>query len=157
MKTIAPPPSPSKGHFCRFCNRPLKVTESIDRGIGPVCLKKHQAFLAKERTVGAAGQLDLFQPRYSICVLRGVIVLYDRDRGQRSLTSAMDEVVPHLYRRGILTAKRVLIYRDSDGVFDGVVHVKGRFAGFYPLRARTRAGAIKALSLRSRSKAGGAL
>jgi hypothetical protein len=157
MKTIAPPPSPSKGHFCRFCYRPLKATESTDRGIGPVCLKKHQAFLAKERTVGAVGQLDLFQPQYSIRVLRGAAVLYDRDRGRRSLTSAMDEIVPHLYRRGILTAKRALIYRDSDGVFDGVAHAKGQFAGFYPLRARTRAGAIKALVRRNRSKAGGGL
>lgn len=154
MKTIAPSASSSKGQICRFCGHPLRATESTDRGIGPVCLKKHQPFLAKERAVGAAGQLDLFQPQYSIRVLRGKVVLYDRDSGRRSLTSAIDEVVPHLYRRGILTAKRALVYKDSEGVFDGVAHAGGQFMGFFPLGAKTMARAIKKLAQRSRSKIG---
>jgi hypothetical protein len=155
MKTIATSPSLSKGHSCRFCGHPLKATVSTDRGIGPVCLKKYQPFLAKERDIGAAGQLDLFPPRYSIRSLRGVVVLFDRDRGRRSLTSAMAEVVPNLYRRGILTAKRALVYKDTEGIIDGVAHAGGQFTGFYPLGAKTVARAMKKLLNRSRSKIGG--
>ena len=146
----------SKGHHCRFCGRPINSIESIDRGAGLVCLKKHPSFLAKHRAISAAGQLDLFPPKYSTFHRRGVVILYDHDDGRRSLTSAMDSVVPYLYGRGILTAKRVLIYRDSNGTFDGVAHAKGRFVGFIPLGSKTRSGAINGLSRKTKARKGGA-
>ncbi|MEK3890225.1 DUF6011 domain-containing protein [Bacillus sp. FSL K6-3431] len=43
---------------CKRCNRPLKITKSIDNGYGPVCKKKHEEaeveFLKRQITIDEA-------------------------------------------------------------------------------------------------------
>jgi hypothetical protein len=73
-----------------------------------------------------------------------LVVLIDQSRlGGRSITNAAEEVIAQVSRLVPDLAKRRVIYRDSDGVFDELLlDAHGRFAGFGAIRARTEQGAI---------------
>ena len=81
--------------------------------------------------------------------LDGVLVLFDRDCGSTSLTNDMDQVLAAIAAEDTLPA--LVIYRDSDGTYDQVLHRNGVFGGFRSLGA-TELGAALAI-VRSRAAA----
>ena len=60
------------------------------------------------------------------------IVLTDRcnERGGMSLTNGIDDVIEQLYRSGVLSPDRRLLYYDSDGELTEALHKNGVFAGY---------------------------
>ena len=67
-----------------------------------------------------------------------VLVLEDLDDSQASVQRALDHVRGQL---GELPA--TILYRAASGVYDGIVHRGGVFAGCYPIGARNVREALK--------------
>lgn len=59
------------------------------------------------------------------------IIIRDRcDLGGMSITNGAEAVVEELYRSGILKDGQILLYYDSDGQLDQLVHKDGKFVKF---------------------------
>jgi hypothetical protein len=59
------------------------------------------------------------------------IAIVDRNGGGMSVTNDAEAVCSSLHRQGKLPKTRFLIYRDSDGRWDQLVHDgEGKFLGF---------------------------
>lgn len=64
------------------------------------------------------------------------VFIVDEDRpGQRSVTNAAEDVVLEVFR---CWGNRRIIYRDTDGRWDELMHVDGTFTGFTTLSDRDR-------------------
>lgn len=63
-----------------------------------------------------------------------VMVLVDL-QGPKTITNDAELIVADLVRAKLLRDTDKLIYRDSDGRWDEISHVLGRFDGFCPLNA----------------------
>lgn len=50
----------------------------------------------------------------------------------RTVTNDAENVVPELFRRGLLPPGKRLFYFDSHGDLDEILHADGRFTGFWP-------------------------
>lgn len=61
-----------------------------------------------------------------------VFAIVDQDGGGRSITNDADAVIREIADR--IVGKR-LIYRDTDGRWDEICHLDGRFTGFKPVGA----------------------
>lgn len=87
------------------------------------------------RTVGepvkAAGRAH-----FTIDTRAGFVLLEDRGTGM-SITNAAEEVVAQLATWGSLKDGRRVLYRDTSGQWDELLHHDGRFSGFAPIGART--------------------
>jgi hypothetical protein len=70
-----------------------------------------------------------------------VIVIIDHDDGSRSVTNDAENVVADIAARFDLRARRI-VYRDSEGRWDGLVVECGRFAGFIMLGTDNREKAV---------------
>ena len=68
--------------------------------------------------------------RFSIEVTDNLVVLEDLDQG-RTVTNDADPVIADLAQEGLLRGRRV-IYRDTMGRWDELLHDGTRFAGFRP-------------------------
>jgi hypothetical protein len=83
-----------------------------------------------------------------------VIVVRDLDDGGPSVTNAAEYVVERLSATfGGLAGKRI-VYRDSDGRWDELVHDGRRFVGFGSFGANTLDGALAVLRERERERRG---
>jgi len=71
----------------------------------------------------------------------GALCLVD-EGGVRSLTNSIEDVIEELKGRGIVV-DRTMVYRDSEGVWDGVAVVEGEFGDFVLLGARSHEEAIR--------------
>lgn len=72
--------------------------------------------------------------------------------GSRSVTNAIEDVLHELRLRFGLDLPPIVIYRDTEGVWDGVAHIEGIFRGFHPIRETDLVRAIdKALGRRQRA------
>jgi hypothetical protein len=65
---------------------------------------------------------------------RGVLVLIDRDDGHMSITNNAEEVVEYCLKHLVPSPTTLIIYRDTDGNYDQLIHDGSRFGGFGPLR-----------------------
>ena len=65
------------------------------------------------------------------------IVIIDLDRGGRSVTNDIEAVLATLDDQLGGLGDRPVIYRDSEGLWDGVLHSGAVFRGFRPLRERS--------------------
>lgn len=82
---------------------------------------------------------------YTAFVREDTVCVIDEDEG-RSVTNDIEAVIADLRRAGVLIAGRCLIYRDSDGVWDGVtLDAELRFVRFYPINERSLDAALKAI------------
>lgn len=65
----------------------------------------------------------------------GVVVIYDQDGGC-SVTNDAENVIAEIAQQlPALHLRKAVIYRDTDGIFDGLaVDSNNSFAGFYPVR-----------------------
>jgi hypothetical protein len=64
-----------------------------------------------------------------------VVAVIDCGMGGRSVTNDIENVVEYLYGAIHLSTGDVLIYRDTDGKWDRVCHVAGRFLRFQIVQA----------------------
>ena len=70
---------------------------------------------------------------FSLHVMDDVLVLIDKDTGGRSLTNDIDNVVRTLIKDNPDYSAKKIIYRDSMGIFDQVIHSDGQFKRFKSL------------------------
>jgi hypothetical protein len=80
--------------------------------------------------------------RYSLIVtvkstVGPILAIMDTSGGDHmSVTNDAEAVVADLYGNGSLNEGIRLIYQDSDGIWDELVHEKGAFVAFRALRCR---------------------
>jgi len=73
-----------------------------------------------------------------------LLAITDANDGAMSITNDAENVVAWLHERGWL-GNKVLIYRDTDEMWDGLLHDgKGKFINFFPLRKADMEQAITA-------------
>ena len=67
-------------------------------------------------------------------------VLTIRDDGPwnefQTVTNATEKVVTELYETGLLHTEQKLLYYDSDGDLDEIVHLNGRFVAFRAIQRK---------------------
>lgn len=96
----------------------------------------------------------MLRANFWIETLPGFVLLEDRGTGM-SLTNDAANVVAHLAACGVLTGPRRILYRDTDGTWDEMLHAAGRFTGFAPVGARTREDALVKVGVALRARNGG--
>lgn len=124
---------------CRNCGKSLSDPVSQSAGVGPVCALRHKAQEAQHNN-----QADLFGPAvFTYSVVGDVVVIYDSCNGGKTVTNDVDCVLETITAElGCLAGKRV-IYRDTDGIFDGIrINEAGRFAGFIGIRTDNEDAAV---------------
>lgn len=110
---------------CGKCGRPLKDSKSVERGFGPTCWAIFQAKQAYEkRNTGGASKSD-FTYHINKTGKKPVVVIEDLDRGGMCVTNNIQAVVEETVRAIGLPIKRMdldycVVYRDSQGLYDGV-------------------------------------
>ncbi|WP_409562680.1 hypothetical protein [Hyphomicrobium sp. MC8b] len=78
---------------------------------------------------------------YTYEIADGVLALTDCN-GPRSLTNDVENVLADLRDTLGLPLPATIVYRDTQGAWDGIAHVDGIFSGFYFLGTRDRDTAI---------------
>ncbi len=101
---------------CSICKRPLTDPVSIALGIGPVCriTKKQKAAKMKQSENLFGSGVD-----YSFDITGNVLHIKDNN-GAVSVTNAIDRVLTEIWESGVDIRAHNVIYRDSDGIWDGV-------------------------------------
>lgn len=74
----------------------------------------------------------------------GVVAIVDADDGSTTVTNDAENVVQYLYATNRLKPGEHLIYRDTMGRWDEIVHFDGKFVGFHMLGERHPEAAIDA-------------
>lgn len=74
-----------------------------------------------------------YAPDYDCQIVDDVIVIFDLDRGNRSVTNGVGNVLRRVSQSLGGIGRRPVIYRDSTKTFDGVLHDGDRFEGFYSI------------------------
>jgi hypothetical protein len=82
---------------------------------------------------------------------QGMLAITDLNRpGCRSVTNDIEAVLAELTQQYGMDLPVTIIYRDTEGMWDGIAHLHGTFRGFYPIREVDRERAIaKAKKLRA--------
>ena len=105
-----------------------------------------------------------YNPRskYSVEIIDGVICVVDLDTAEagypykcRSVTNDAEQVIAELYEASGGEMTEPVIYRDSDGAWNGMGHQDGVFDWFYPLNERDRDRAITKAKARAKEKCDG--
>lgn len=113
-----------QGGRCRVCKRVLRSAASREAGIGPVCTRKAAAV-----SLVVDGNI---RTHYDVVrVTRDFVFITDETvkRGGRSVTNAAEQVVADLLAKH---PGRRIVYRDTDGTWDELVHDGTKFATFAP-------------------------
>lgn len=137
---------------CAKCGRPLKNPKSMEHGYGPECWGKVKAGIRKERTDTAANRSDY------IFHINGkhekqVLVIEDLDRGGMSVTNNIETVLTEIADEiGTSIYQIPIVYRDSDGRYDGINGENLRYNPFYSIGAGEEKDAVKAAIERSTAK-----
>jgi hypothetical protein len=120
-------------------------------------MSKHHPSEARFRRSAARYSAEIIEHTpydpFASCCERTLLAITDLDQpGSRSVTNAIEDVLRELLHRYGMDLPSVIIYRDTEGVWDGVAHIEGTFRGFYPIRETDLARAIdKALGRRWRA------
>jgi len=78
---------------------------------------------------------------YTYAVVEGVMCIVDENLGSTSVTNDAANIIASLILTEALPPGMPVIYRDSDGVWDGIL-VDDAFAGFIPLGTRHQRDAV---------------
>lgn len=73
----------------------------------------------------------------------GVLQIIDQNHGGPSVTNNIEAVLAQIAAHGIDLDKNMIVYRDSEGRWDGVATREGKFAHFLLIRAWSSYGAVK--------------
>lgn len=129
---------------CAKCGRPLKNPKSMEHGYGPECWSKVTAGIKKERTDGSANRSDY---AYHINSKHGqqALVIEDLDRGGMSVTNNIEAIIAEIADEiGTSIYQMPIVYRDSEGQYDGINGEKLRSDTFYGIGAKEEKDAVKA-------------
>ena len=129
---------------CAKCGRPLKNPKSMEHGYGPECWSKIAAGIRKERTDNSANRSDY---AYHINSKHGqqVLVIEDLNRGGMSVTNNAEAVIADIaYEIGEGIYKLPIVYKDSEGRYDGINGEKLKFDTFYHIGATSEKDAVTA-------------
>lgn len=129
---------------CGKCGRPLKDPKSIERGFGPTCWAKFQAEQAHEKRNASEAAKSDFTYHINKTGKKPVVVIEDLDRGGMSVTNNIQAVVEETVRVLGLPPERMdldycVVYRDSQGQYDGVFHDREGRMNIYSLEQTTPA------------------
>lgn len=131
------------GDSCRVCGRQLKNPESRDRGVGPVCGGGFKKSIRKRKDKET---LDMFNAEFEYRFRDKVLVIYDLNRGARSVTNDMENVLKNISKENPgreIDSRTLIVYQDSMGRFDGVKWLKSQDrAEFIALQVLTEKEAI---------------
>jgi hypothetical protein len=121
------------GHpACTRCHRALKDPVSVQAGLGPVCRRKlgvaepaEGGMLPEDRGPAPRGAAARHGTRsaWTYTLAEGFVLVEDLDRGM-SVTNDAEAVVAALAKEAPLAGRRIL-YRDSEGRWDEIVHGDG--------------------------------
>lgn len=128
---------------CAKCGRPLKNPKSMEHGYGPECWSKVTEGIKKERTDGSANRSDY---AYHINSKHGkqVLVIEDLDRGGMSVTNNIEAIIAEIADEiGTSIYQMPIVYRDSEGQYDGINGEKLRSDTFYGIGAKEEKDAVK--------------
>ena len=129
---------------CAKCGRPLKNPKSMEHGYGPECWSKVTAGIKKERTDSTADRSDY---TYHINSKHGqqALVIEDLDRGGMSVTNNIEAIIAEIADEiGTSIYQIPIVYRDSEGQYDGINGEKLRSDTFYSIGAKEEKDAVKA-------------
>lgn len=137
--------------ICGKCHRPLTDPKSVERGFGPDCWASIKAEEALEEKVDHSGaQRSDYDYHIAANGDRRTLVIEDLDKGGMSVTNNIDAILGHICEVEGLDPQGIdIIYRDSDGIYDGVYADKAGAAHIYALsrlsRPRSEGEALEAL------------
>ena len=122
---------------CSCCGKPLSDPISVSLAMGPVCRVSQKNKSSKEKTE------DMFNPCavFTFEVIGGVLVLFDSGKG-KSLTNDIENALAKVAKEGVNVSMYKIIYRDSEGMFDGVCCKNGKFSHFYSINESKKSAAI---------------
>jgi hypothetical protein len=129
---------------CAKCGRPLKNPKSMEHGYGPECWSKIAAGIRKERTDNSANRSDY---AYHINSKHGqqALVIEDLNRGGMSVTNNIEAIIAEIADEiGTSIYQMPIVYRDSEGQYDGINGEKLRSDTFYGIGAKEEKDAVKA-------------
>ncbi len=89
---------------------------------------------------------------FTVDTVPGFVLLEDLGTGM-SITNDAEQVVRWLAETGVLDDGRRVLYRDTLGTWDELLHKGGRFAGFAPLGAKRQEEAVRSARERERHRA----
>lgn len=102
------------------------------------------------RTIGEAVPAP-GRAHFTIDIRDGFVLLEDQGTGA-TITNAAAEVVAQLAVWGSLEGGRRVLYKDTSGQWDELLHKGGQFTGYAPIGARTPAAAMARAASRQRSR-----
>ena len=108
---------------CRVCKKALKNPLSIELGIGPVCRARDNL----------QGEFDFMKAEIELIKQESGKYILIRDIGHnrgRSVTSDAEYVITLLYSDYGITDETRILYEDSAGRIDEIVHDGLRLTGF---------------------------
>ena len=118
--------------ICRICGRPLSAHVSVERSMGPVCAGKHLNDALRD------DQYDMFGADFDYDIEGNILLIYDLNFGNRSVTNDMENVLRKIQRQEQIDLQRHWIaYQDSQGIFDGVSLANNRVQ-FYHIGTRDK-------------------
>ena len=74
-----------------------------------------------------------------------VLIIEDSDLGNRSVTNDIQNVLQAI-KTDLDFLPETIIYKDSEGNFDGVMHEQGKFKRFYPVNEPNLLDALEKVS-----------
>lgn len=111
---------------CSACGRALKNPKWVERGIGPICARK-----AGIKKGDFALYAETRRSNYSVTSVHdGIVWIVDNNIG-RSVTNDAENVTMELNQQ---FPHHRIIYRDTIGQWDELVHTNGVFVKFKPAR-----------------------
>lgn len=143
---------------CGRCHRTLKNPQAIEAGYGAVCYRKTFGGSLPGKGKSRAPKSDAGRNRNATARRsdfdfhlradggRSIIVIEDLNAGQMSVTNNIEAVVAEAAQRlDVDPGACLIIYRDSDGIYDGVrASIGDGQYGFYHLGQQSEEEAIKA-------------
>lgn len=80
---------------------------------------------------------------FTFQIIENIVVIEDMNsEDAKSVTNDIDYVLAEINKAYPLGGKKV-VYRDSDGIWDGINQKNGNFIGFYPIRTRDQSVALE--------------
>lgn len=135
---------------CGKCHRPLSDPKSVERGHGPDCWASIQSEAPEHKhPFDTAGESDY---TYHVATEgdRHILVIEDFDAGGVSVTNNIEAIVGSICATEELEPQSIdIVYRDSEGIYDGAYTDASGKVHIYALkrfeRPRSEAEAIEAL------------
>lgn len=119
---------------CIVCHRPLTAPASIEVGMGPTCAK-NRAVDGDDNGLRLHADFDFELKLVDAQTQARCIVIRDLNRGGKSVTNDIENVIASIAEQLGNISKLRIIYQDSNGTWDEAIHVGGAFKYFASIGA----------------------